>query len=335
VIVGAGSPAQVPALIDDLSQGRDATLPLRVQYARAADRHELHFSPRDLMGEMLRPVQRPRFVAIVASSELATALMANPVAPDGFVVEGHVAGGHNAPPRGPLALDSDGQPQYGPADEVDCTQMVKLGKPFWLAGSYGKPGGLQRALRRGAAGIQVGTAFALCQESGIADPLKRAILQRVADGQTSVRTDPRASPTTFPFKVFQFPESLSDAAVYRGRKRTCDAGMLRTPFKTESGGVGYRCPAESETLFAKKGGRPQNTVGRMCLCNGLLATIGLGAVRPGGYREPPLITLGAHVSDLRAFLPAGRTSYTAADVIARLEAPLTSTSFSTPLARSC
>lgn len=319
ILVGAGNPHQLPALLDKLARGEDAALPLRVQQAGPGQSYEVRFSPHELMGAALQQLPRPRFLAIVASSDLAQALIAEPVGPDGFIVEGHVAGGHNAPPRGPLRLDSAGQPQYGVADEVACAEMVKLGKPFWLAGSYGAAGGLQRALRAGASGIQVGTAFALCRESGMAEPFKRAILQSVARREARVVTDIRASPTSFPFKVFRLPGSLSDGLVYAQRKRICDAGMLRTPFVTNSGAIGYRCPAEDQTVFVKKGGRRQNTEGRMCLCNGLLATVDLATVRRDGYREPPLITLGDHVESVRDFLPSGQTSYTAADVIARLE----------------
>ena len=55
----------------------------------------------------------------------------------GFVVEGPIAGGHNAPPRGQLQLDERGEPVYGERDVVDLEQMQALGVPFWLAGAYG------------------------------------------------------------------------------------------------------------------------------------------------------------------------------------------------------
>ena len=49
-------------------------------------------------------------------------------------------------------------------------QVRAVGLPFWLAGSYGSAKRVREALALGAAGVQVGTAFALCRESGI-DPL--------------------------------------------------------------------------------------------------------------------------------------------------------------------
>ena len=42
--------------------------------------------------------------------------------------------------------------------------IVGLGLPFWLAGGYGSAEKLKEALAEGAAGIQVGTAFAFCDE---------------------------------------------------------------------------------------------------------------------------------------------------------------------------
>ena len=60
---------------------------------------------------------------------------------------------------------------------ADLDKIRELGLPFWLAGSYGRPGKLAAARERGAAGIQVGTAFAFCQESGIQPELKQQAIQ--------------------------------------------------------------------------------------------------------------------------------------------------------------
>ena len=65
----------------------------------------------------------------------------------------------------------------------------------------------------------------------------------------------------------------------------------------------------------------EDTVGRRCLCNGLLATIGLGQRRPDGYAEPPLVTLGQDLSFLAELTRSG-PDYTAADVVAHLLAPV-------------
>ena len=86
---------------------------------------------------------------------------------DGFIVEPPIAGGHNAPPRGKLQLNAAGEPVYGERDRVNVEDMRALGVPFWLAGGYGNAAKLREALDQGAAGVQVGTAFAFSRESGM------------------------------------------------------------------------------------------------------------------------------------------------------------------------
>jgi nitronate monooxygenase len=321
VLVGAGNPRELPELVSRLARHEDVGLTLRVQGLTSADGNvETRFSPRALLDADLSPVERPLVLAIVASLDLATGLAESSAhRPDGFVVEGPRAGGHNAPPRGPRRTDDRGQPIYDDLDEVDLGELRGIGMPFWLAGSYGTPEGLREAREAGAEGIQVGTAFALADESGLEATLKRDILRRVADGTIDVRTDWRASPTGFPFKVMELEGTLSDDTVYRERRRVCDLGVLRVPFKTEDGAIGYRCPAEPKRAYSDvKGGRPANTDGRICLCNGLLATAGLAQVRPGGRLEPPVVTGGADyraVAELLKRKAATAASYTAGDVI--------------------
>src|SRR5690606_498051 len=136
------------------------------------------------------------------------------------------AGGHNAPPRGRLQLDAQGEPIYGPRDAVEPADFTVLGVPFWLAGGYGAPGRLREARATGAAGIQVGTAFAIADESGLRDDLRQAVRERIAEGRLEVRTDPVASPTGYPFKVVQLPGTVADPDVYAARPRICDLGYL-------------------------------------------------------------------------------------------------------------
>jgi NAD(P)H-dependent flavin oxidoreductase YrpB (nitropropane dioxygenase family) len=260
--------------------------------------------------------------AIVASSDLADGLAADPTTrPDGFVVEGHIAGGHNAPPRGPRRLDARGQPIYDERDVVDSRRMVELGLPFWMAGGYGTPAALRRAVSMGAAGVQVGTVFALCRESGMERGLKERVLRQLAHGDVHVRTDPRASPTGFPFKIVELDGTLSDDAVYADRPRLCDLGVLRTPYRKPDGDVGYRCPAEPIAIYAeRRGGRRENTEGRRCLCNGLLATAGFAQSRAGDYQEPAIVTAGVDFTAVRELMgrTEGRYDYSAADVVAYL-----------------
>ena len=237
---------------------------------------------------------------------------------DGLVIEGATAGGHNAPPRGKLQLNAAGEPVYGERDQVNLADLRTLGVPFWLAGGYGNPEKLRHALEQGASGVQVGTAFAFSNESGMSRDLKNSLLAQAAAGTGQVFTDPLASPTGFPFKVAQLQNTSSNNAVYQERKRLCDLGYLREPFADAQGNIAYRCSAEPVASYSAKGGNVDETVGRKCLCNALLANIGLAQIRSGNAIEPALITVGDDLNTIAQFMAPGRTNYSAADVVKKL-----------------
>jgi NAD(P)H-dependent flavin oxidoreductase YrpB (nitropropane dioxygenase family) len=291
------------------------------------------FSPATLFGDRLfdagplgaarRPLAPPKALAIIASTDLAAALADDAgTRPYGFVVEGASAGGHNAPPRGPRRIDELGQPIYDERDHVDIGEIVALGLPVWLAGSYGTPEGLQAALELGATGVQVGTAFAFCAESGFAPDLKQRVLADAANGGVTSRSDWRVSPTGFPFRVIELTSTLSDPAVVAARTAVCDLGMLRSAYVDGEGKVGYRCPSEPAKAYVeRKGGREANREGRVCLCNALFASAGMPQHRRNGYTEPPLVTAGSDFSSVTRLLAErapGDPHYSAADVVHHL-----------------
>ena len=123
------------------------------------------------------------------------------------------------------------------------------------------PGNSPKPCSLGAAGIQVGTAFAFCEESGIRPDLKQQVFQLSREGKLRVFTDPLASPTGFPFKVVQLPGTLSDAKSLPPRTRLCDLGYLRHAYRKADGTIGYRCPAEPVEDFIRKGGTLEETAG--------------------------------------------------------------------------
>jgi len=321
VLMGAGIPLEIPGVLDRLANHEAARLRVPVSGAEHGEDHSTLFEPKQLIPDDVPPLERPQFLAIISSSVLATALVKKSTGHvDGFIVEGPTAGGHNAPPRIKDAVSPSGEPVYGPKDMVDLEKIKAYGLPFWLAGSYGTPERLQEALAAGAQGVQVGTAFAFCEESGFTREIKDAVLGQILNGGVSVFTDAKASPTGFPFKVASVPHSLSDKEVYEERERLCDLGYLRQVYKKPDGGIGYRCPAEPIAEYVKKGGDPADTDGRKCLCNGLSAAVGFGQVQKSGAVERPLVTAGDDLTGLRRFLRNGATSYSAADVLDVLEA---------------
>jgi NAD(P)H-dependent flavin oxidoreductase YrpB (nitropropane dioxygenase family) len=317
VLMGAGIPAEIPQLLNKLALHQSCALDLDV--AGATVDYVVGLDPEALTGGGLAPLRRPMFLAIVSAHVLAAYLARDDTTrPDGFVVEGPRAGGHNAPARGRPVLDDDGQPVFGPRDEADLAKVAAVGLPFWLAGGYSTGAQVARAREAGAAGVQVGTLFALCEESGLDPAIRKELLSELGAGQLKVRTDPLASPTGFPFKVATVPGTMSEADVYAARPRLCDLSYLRTAYEREPGDLGYRCPAEPVHMYLKKGGDLEATVGRKCLCNGLTAGVGLGQDRRDGYSEVPIVTLGADLDGVSLMLAQMPDGWTAVDAVDQL-----------------
>lgn len=328
VLMGAGIPRDIPGAMTELAAHRPATIRFDVQGGTGADDERLEFDPATIWEGAPPPaLERPRFLAIVSTDSLATIMARKATGRvDGFVVEGPTAGGHNAPPRSKAGVNERGEPLYGERDIADLAKIAALGLPFWIAGGAGSPDGLRAALAAGAAGIQVGTLFAYAEESGLRPDLKRRVLARVREGRADVLTDGRASPTGFPFKIVALEGTLSEEDVYAARGRVCDLGYLRTAFRQPDGSIGYRCSSAPVEGFVHKGGAEEDTAGRKCICNALMANIGLAQVRDG-VEEPPLLTSGDDLLKLGQFLD-GRETYTAADVVEYLTAGARSTSSS-------
>jgi nitronate monooxygenase len=319
VLMGAGIPLHIPGVIDALAAQRPAEYKLSVSGAAQGQDTAMQFDPADFVEGPLPFLKRPRFLAIVSSNTLATTMLRRASGRvDGLVLETPTAGGHNAPPRGKLQLNAAGEPVYGVRDQVDLAGLRALGVPFWLAGGYGNAESVRYALEQGATGVQVGTAFAFSEESGLAPDLKQKLLAQAVAGTGDVFTDPLASPTGFPFKVAQMQGSYSDPEVAEARTRVCDLGYLREAYAAPDGLIGYRCAAEPVANFVSKGGKVEETVGRKCLCNALMANIGLAQIRKDGSLEPPLVTVGDDLNTVAQFLAPGRESYTAADVVESL-----------------
>ncbi len=320
VIMGAGIPLKMPGVLDHFAENKAAEYPMHVTGALEGDDTTMHFDPADFAEGAMGPLVRPKFLAIVSSNTLATTMVkkANGRV-DGLVIETRIAGGHNAPPRGKLQLTKIGEPIYGERDSIDIPKLCELGIPFWLAGGYGHPDMLREALALGAAGVQVGTAFAFSDESGLRPDYKRELLEKVIAGTAIVFTDPLASPTGFPFKVAQLEGTASEDEVYEERPRICNLGFLREAYRTPSGEIGYRCASEPVTVYVSKGGHVEDTVGRKCICNGLLANVGFPQVLNGNRTEQGIVTAGDDITTVAQFLPAGQTHYSALDVITELE----------------
>lgn len=314
ILMGAGIPKQMPQLIDQLAHGLPGRYKITVEDSLSTDEYFIQQDPRELLGDEIT-LHKPSFIAIISSHTLGTFLAKDEnVRPDGFVVELPTAGGHNSPPRGQLQLDESGQPIYGERDKPDFGKIAQLELPFWIAGSWGKPDMLKKAIEMGARGIQVGTAFAYTEESGFTRDIKDAVYKESQNQGVKVITDPIASPSGFPFKVVQLPGTSSEQQVYEDRVRICDLSYLRSCYKKEDGSVGYRCPAEPIKNYVRKGGTEQDAQGRKCLCNALMSNIGLGQIRKG-ETEPTLVTSGDELDTVMKTLGKNNGHYSVSDVI--------------------
>jgi NAD(P)H-dependent flavin oxidoreductase YrpB (nitropropane dioxygenase family) len=140
------------------------------------------------------------------------------------------------------------------------------------------------------------------------------VIEHARRNEVVVMTDPRASPTGYPFKVVEW---ANDAETRPRRERLCDLGYLRAAYRRPDGRIDYRCPSEPVEDYVRKGGTIAETEGRRCLCNALLANIGYAQPRANEAAEPPLLTSGDDLETISIFL-AGRTRYTAGDVISYL-----------------
>ena len=318
VVMGAGIPVDIPHVLDVLSKHQSAKYPVRIDGALPDTECYLTFDPANYIEDSveLPELLRPDFLPIISTDALATILLRKANGSiEGFVIERATAGGHNAPPRGHPELTADGQPIYGPRDSANLEAIRKLGLPFWLAGEYGSPEAYQRAIASGAAGVQVGTPFALCTDSGISPHVRRALILKALEGKGKIFTDPLASPTGFPFKVAQLEGTLSEQSVYESRRRFCDMGFLREAYLKKDGSIGYRCAAEPVEAYVAKGGKREDTVGRKCICNGLCADIGLGQFLPDGTRERGIVTLGDDYVNVGRFCTKENLDFTAEDVV--------------------
>ncbi len=316
VIMGAGVPTHIPGLLARLSRGETVDEPLSVDTATGERTDSVPFDPAAYSPTF--PLTTPRFVAVVSSHVLASALARRSNGPVyGFVVERPSAGGHNAPPRGRMETDENGNPVYGERDRIDLDALRALGRPYWIAGGITTRDQVRDVMDQGAAGVQVGTLFAYCRESGMSPVLRERILNALIHEPLEVRTSTTASSTGYPFKVVVAPDTVADENVFRSRRRHCDLGYLREAYEQPDGTIGYRCAAEPVASYVRKGGERARTVNTTCLCNGLMATAGLGQFRAGGRQEPPIVTSGDALDQVVTLL-AGRSSYGASDVIEHL-----------------
>ncbi|MFA5855975.1 MAG: nitronate monooxygenase [Candidatus Pacearchaeota archaeon] len=313
-LIGAGFPRDIKRVINELSNGNITNMGIPVI---GEENYQIGFEPNSIIKNRNK-LDSPLFLGVVGNHLGVKAL---PDA-DGYIIENDSAGGHNAPARN-KGLTENGEPDYGDKDYLNPKLLKHLlsqnadnrhgeYQPYWLAGGYSNK--LKQAIVEGAVGVQVGTPFAFCNESGIEYELKQKILLQILNGG-EVFTSPNASPSGFPFKIFQSPDTISDMDGYNSRERKCDLGYL-TNLYHDGEEIHSRCPAEKEESFIRKGGNSVDLVGRVCLCNALIATIGLGSPK-----ELPIVTSGKDLTSVKEIVKKHGINYSAKDVVNYIKNP--------------
>jgi NAD(P)H-dependent flavin oxidoreductase YrpB (nitropropane dioxygenase family) len=277
VFVGAGIPTDIPEAIGNLSRSERA--------ACCQNRVLFNFDPN--AHGFKQKLAEPLFGAIVSSNILAKKMARGC---DILVLENHTAGGHNAPPRektegGEISV-------WGNRDLIETEMLKDLKIPIFMAGGYGNPEGLKWALDNGFAGIQAGSVFAFCQESGWTDEVKKMAIEEIKSSNAKIISSAIASPTGYPFKILKAKGTMSDAACFSERDKSCRVGLLREVeinLEKEIATPNWSCKASqtgSQTL---------------CLCEALLAAVGLAQVNRK-KKELPIITLGEELKDIKKLL---------------------------------
>lgn len=289
LLCGAGVPMELPDIVKKIKEGKNLEyLPLHGTGTNA----KFDIS-KDGIASILKEMPFPHLIPILSNFAFPKRIMDvwhrefNGTKPFAFVLEHHRAGGHNAPPRN--------KESFGEQDDINTyyKKVIDLGVPVYIAGAGDTCEDFLYWISKGAYGLQIGSRFALCDESGMRRDLKDRVLEQNGREDSEVQTSNRLSPTGYPFKYLPLPGTLSDSTVYDARKRVCNKGyLLQTHIITLPDGTEketYICAAMPEKQYDKLGGDLVEQEGRVCLCNALFSTAGAAAPT-----EPPLITLGAN-----------------------------------------
>lgn len=290
LLCGAGVPMELPDIVRRIRAGEDLEyLPL----TGTGTNVRLEISG-DGTAPLLGATPAPHLIPILSNYAFSRRIVDSwakkydGARPFAFILENHAAGGHNAPPRNKAGFSGE--------DDVDSyfDKVKALGVPIYVAGAFAHGGtsrDLEAWIERGAYGIQVGSRFALCTDSGLRADLRERIIAANATSTLHVETREGMSPTGYPLKVVPLPGTIADPAVYAARERICNRLYLaQSHFEPAADGTvveTYVCPAMPVKQYERLGGDPADTVGRVCLCNGLLSAAGYYA-----DIEPPLLTLG-------------------------------------------
>lgn len=201
--------------------------------------------------------------------------------PDGIVVEGPLAGGHIAWRTREDAKDPKNQLDVLLEEVLATVKKWDLDIPVFAAGGVYTHEDIQRYLKMGCAGVQMGTRFLATHESGANDEYRKLLIEATEDDIELA--DRPGSPCGMLFRVLK-KSPFYQEALERKRAPKCDKGYLLNK--------GF-CPSkeDNEKTF--------------CICNGLLAATNcnknekdLYTVGQNAYRVKEIISVKELMNEL-------------------------------------
>ncbi len=295
VLIHASAVANTIQALNRLSRGEAAALEIGLG---TGDALTCGFDPRALGPRTPAPWRPPSLIAVCQSAADAETVSRLEGFAGGFLMT--VAGG---------------------AEWIGVEELARLralGRPFWIGGVAATAANFTRACAAGAAGLQVTTPFTFCAESALDPDLKRRVLTLVRQDPANLFTQLCSLPGGRTFRVLRLDDTAADPEVMAERARVCDVGWFREAYRRPDGSVGYRCPGEPMHHYVLKGGTAERAARQPCICNGLLAGLGLAQVQAGHELERAIIPAGEDIRELTHFLNSSGEEFTAAEVIAQI-----------------
>lgn len=201
--------------------------------------------------------------------------------PDAVVVEGPKAGGHIAWRKIEEAMAPENQLENLVPDVLEVAKKWG-GIPVIAAGGIYTNEDIHQFIQMGCVGVQMGTRFLATHESGASETYKKKLIE--CKKEDIILAEKYGSPCGMLFRVIK-DAPFYEEAVAQLRKPNCSKGYVLNKDLYCSSKVG------TETL---------------CICNGLLASIGLNpkekelyTIGSNGYRIDKIISVKELMDELK------------------------------------
>ena len=333
VLIGAGNPDGLPAICSRLANHE----PVHQQPVRAVSRRGRGVHPR------LRPARdcrrrvratprssRPAFLAIVSLRRPGEGAGRRATANRRTASSSSTTrrAGTTPIPVGPLRRDA-----RGPADLRRQGRSRPGGDRGSAHAPSGWPAGTAAATacacqggrrRRHPGGLGLRPGRGVGHEGATTAPRSCSEFKNGTDDDVAGEDHACSRRRGSPSRSCSSPRRCPSRTCTRPAGAICDLGVLQQWGVSKAGDDGHAhahasLPLRPDRQLREPAGLERSTEQRRCLCNGLLACVGLGQVHrhAGGFNEEPaIITLGNHLDGARRLSRQGQAHYWARDVVA-------------------